>query len=487
MASPNTNLEKKGVFGRAWERLKALPKALKEKVLGICRLTKEIAQDDPRKVIHSLKVGLAISLVSLFYYYQPLYENFGLSAMWAVMTVVVVFEYTVGATLGKGLNRTIATLAAGALGVAAHYLASLSGDTGEPILIGVFVFIQAAIASFIRFFPKVKARYDYGMLIFILTFSLISVSGFRDDEVLLMAHKRLSTIFIGGSACVMISIFVCPVWAGEEFHYSIANKLEILGDFLEAFVREYFKISKEGESIDNKDGDSEDKKSFLEGYKKVLNSKSSDDSLANFARWEPGHGKFKFRHPWNLYLNIGGLSRQCAYRMEALNAHLNSDIQGSQEIRFTVQELCSKMCLESSKALKELGSSIRAMTKPSSSDINLANAKDAVKNLKSLLQSSLWKETDLLSIIPVVTVASLLIDIVDFTEKIADSVNDLANLTHFDTVDTDKYPKTSQSSQCECVESGPKSDNLQLVILVEESALVVSDSEKSTSDEHNIV
>jgi len=62
-----------------------MPKVLKEKVLGICRLTKEIAQDDPRKVIHSLKVGLAISLVSLFYYYQPLYENFGLSAMWVVM------------------------------------------------------------------------------------------------------------------------------------------------------------------------------------------------------------------------------------------------------------------------------------------------------------------------------------------------------------------------------------------------------------------
>ncbi|KAL2328406.1 hypothetical protein Fmac_021833 [Flemingia macrophylla] len=314
MASPNTNHEKSWVVGRVM----ALSKVVKEKVLGICRLTKEIAKDDPRKVIHSLKVGLSISMVSLLYYYQPLYENFGLSAMWAVMTVVVVFEYTVGATLGKGLNRAIATFGAGALGVGAHYLASLAGTTGEPILIGTFVFVQAAIASFIRFFPKVKARYDYGMLIFILTFSLISVSGFRDDEVLKLAHQRLSTIVIGGSACVMISIFVCPVWASEEFHYSISNELEILGNFLEAFVHEYFKISKEGDSKD---------KSLLEGYKKVLNSKCSADSLANFARWEPGHGKFKFRHPWDLYLKIGAISRQCAYRMEALNAHLNSNIQ----------------------------------------------------------------------------------------------------------------------------------------------------------------
>ena len=44
-----------------------------------------------------------------------------------------VYETFLGATLRKGLNRTI---------VGAHYLASLSGTTGEPILIGAFVFVQ---------------------------------------------------------------------------------------------------------------------------------------------------------------------------------------------------------------------------------------------------------------------------------------------------------------------------------------------------------
>lgn len=78
-----------------------------------------------------------------------------------------------------------------------------------------------------------KARYDYGLLVFMLTFSLISVSGYREDEVIDMANKRLSAIFIGGSACFMISIFVCPVWAGEELHSSIANNLECLANFLQ--------------------------------------------------------------------------------------------------------------------------------------------------------------------------------------------------------------------------------------------------------------
>lgn len=93
---------------------------------------------------------------------------------------------------------------------------------------------MAAVAStFIRFFPAVKARYDYGLLIFILTFCLVSISGFRTHEILELAHKRFSTIAIGASVCVIVSIFVCPVWAGEDLHQLVALNLEILGNFLE--------------------------------------------------------------------------------------------------------------------------------------------------------------------------------------------------------------------------------------------------------------
>ena len=53
-----------------------------------------------------------------------------------------------GATLGKGLNRGLATLLAGALGVGAHHLANLSGQIGEPILLGFFVFLQGELLLF---------------------------------------------------------------------------------------------------------------------------------------------------------------------------------------------------------------------------------------------------------------------------------------------------------------------------------------------------
>ncbi|GMN18801.1 hypothetical protein TIFTF001_046848 [Ficus carica] len=127
----------------------------------------------------------------------------------------------------------LATLLAGGLGLGAHRLATLSGETGEPVLIAVFVFIIAAAVTFLRFLPQMKARYDYGLLVFILTFCLVSVSGYRDDEVIRMALERLTTIMIGSFTTVIICIFICPVWIGVELHKGVAGNLEKLGNFLE--------------------------------------------------------------------------------------------------------------------------------------------------------------------------------------------------------------------------------------------------------------
>lgn len=97
-----------------------------------------------------------------------------------------------------------------------------------------FFFVNAAgIVTFLRFIPKIKARYDYGMLIFLLTFCLISVSGYRDEEVIEMAFERLSTIVIGSCTSVIVCIFICPVWIGVDLHNQIATNIEKLGNFLE--------------------------------------------------------------------------------------------------------------------------------------------------------------------------------------------------------------------------------------------------------------
>ncbi|KAF6158981.1 hypothetical protein GIB67_042062 [Kingdonia uniflora] len=411
-------------------------KRLRNKVIGVLNHMKAVAEEDPRRVIHSIKMGLALSLISIVYYFNPFYDGFGVSAMWAVLTVVVVFEFTVGATLGKGLNRGIATCIAGALGIAAHHLAGFAGDTAEPVLLGFFVFVLATTASFSRFFPGIKARYDYGVLIFILTFSLVSVSGYRVEKIIELAHQRLSTILIGSFTCVFISVFVCPVWAGEELHKLIALNMEKIADFLEGFG---------GELFDNNKEHSKDDKSVLQRYKSVLNSKTTEETMANFARWEPKHGSFKFRHPWKQYLKIGAVTRECAYRVDALNGYLNSNVQAPHEFKTKIQEKCTKISVESGKALRELALGITTMTHTNAADEHILNANIYTEELKETLKTSVLANTSLLQVIPVTTVASLLIEITICTEKIAESVYELGRLVKFKTT-VDSSMKTIDNS-----------------------------------------
>lgn len=85
-----------GWAASAWAWLVTCVLAVRDKVLGSAKRVWKIGADDPRRAVHGAKVGLALALVSAFYYARPLYDGVGGNAMWAVLTVVVVFEYTVG-------------------------------------------------------------------------------------------------------------------------------------------------------------------------------------------------------------------------------------------------------------------------------------------------------------------------------------------------------------------------------------------------------
>ncbi|KAK7257586.1 hypothetical protein RIF29_31657 [Crotalaria pallida] len=414
---------------KGWRQgMMALLGELKAKLVEVMLKLKKLGEEDPRRVIHSLKVGLAITLVSTFYYLDPLYHSFGSSAMWAVFTVIVVSEFSVGATLGKGLNRGLATLVAGAMGLGSYYLASSTGDIVQPIILGAVVFLLVAGVTYIRFFPQMKARYDYGLLVFILTFCLVSVSGNREDKIIDIAKKRVTSILIGGLISVLVCIFVYPIWAGDDLHNLISKNIEKLGNFLEGFGDEYF--------IEG----GECNKSFLQGYKTVLHSKHAEENLANFARLEPGHGNFLFRHPWKQYLKIGSLSRQCAYRIDVLNGFLNSAKTPSQ-IKSKLQEPCIKMSTETGKALKELAVAINKMVPPSVAEQHMTKSKIAAMNLLTTLKIGLFEGTNLVEAIPVVTVASLLVDVVYCTDKLAESINELSSLAKFKNKDCKVAPQ----------------------------------------------
>lgn len=69
----------------------------------------------------------------------------------------------------------------------------------------MFVRYVGAIATYSRMVPSIKKKYDYGVMIFILTFNLIVVSGMRADKIMGLARERLTTIAMGFAVCIFIS------------------------------------------------------------------------------------------------------------------------------------------------------------------------------------------------------------------------------------------------------------------------------------------
>lgn len=63
------------------------------------------------------------------------------------------------------------------------------------------------------------------------------------------------------------------------------------------------------------------------GYREVLDSKSSDESLAHYASWEPRHSMQCYSYPWQKYVKLGSVLRHFAYTVAALHGCLESEIQ----------------------------------------------------------------------------------------------------------------------------------------------------------------
>lgn len=66
------------------------------KLVKVINMVKEIGQDDPRRVIHSFKVGFALVLIYILHHFRPSFYGFGDNIIWAVLTVVIVLELSVG-------------------------------------------------------------------------------------------------------------------------------------------------------------------------------------------------------------------------------------------------------------------------------------------------------------------------------------------------------------------------------------------------------
>ncbi|CAN1271095.1 Aluminum-activated malate transporter 13 [Linum perenne] len=274
------------------------------------------------------------------------------------MNLILFIKYVTGATVSKGVNRIIGTVLGGGFGCLVATTGQKLGGIGNSIIVGVSIFAVAGGGTYYRQIHT-KKLFDYGANIFILTFSLVAVSGLRIENVIEIARERLLMILLGFMTCVLTSLFFFPIWASDELHCSLCSRFHQLATSLEGCVEEYFRVD-ESSSSEKMQPAVDD---CFKRCEAVLLAKSKDDSLVNSARWEPWHGKFGLSYPWERYKQTGHLLNDVASSILSLKLCLKSTHDGDQSDRDSIREPCEAAASSLVWTLGEMGESIRRMRK----------------------------------------------------------------------------------------------------------------------------
>ncbi|KAG6606059.1 Aluminum-activated malate transporter 9, partial [Cucurbita argyrosperma subsp. sororia] len=343
-------------IGTKAENLAASCKASIGSVLGFCK-------EDSNRVLFSLKVGLAVVLVSLLILFRAPYDVFGTNIIWAIITVAIMFEYTVGATFNRGFNRALGSLLAGILAIAVAQLALRTGPIAEPIIIGITIFLVGSVTSFMKLWPSL-VPYEYGFRVILFTYCLIVVSGYRMGNPLRTAMDRLYSIAIGGFVAVLVNVLVFPIWAGEQLHEDLVATFNSLADSLQECVNKYLEDegSNIGQQLPKAVMDEFPDEPAYKKCKATLNSSAKFEALATSAKWEPPHGRFgHFFYPWGEYVKVGAVLRYCAYEIMALHGVLHSPIQAPYKLRITFKSEIQETANQAAELLRSLGKDINNM------------------------------------------------------------------------------------------------------------------------------
>ncbi|KAG6558074.1 hypothetical protein Mapa_000254 [Marchantia paleacea] len=331
----------------------------------------------------SLKSGIAAGLVSIICVVQfpPPYDELSSIAIWAVVTIDILYEGNIGLSLSKGVNRVAGTLCAG---TAAVCLTQLGPDVPKhlyPYYTVFWVFLGGFTFRYLKGIPPLKDQWGYAFTVATIAFHILLLSSYLQPERVTLPMLRFSMILLGFFLASMINLSFMPVYAGDALHSLVAKNFDAAGAILLRCVTEYSNYTMLDHVPDILSGDSEDDK-IHQSYHEIVMSDSDIDKLLGAVLWEPCHGAFFNGYPWHLYDDITDYLRYTLYDVIALDSCLRASIQAPKNLRDLFTQEMKEIAEECSKVLNLLGESMRNMTRVGSEDV-LCRAEEAAIELQN--------------------------------------------------------------------------------------------------------